>query len=153
MFCLFLTGCLGKPAANSQEPVNSSGVGQMLPISAQAIIGQTIIELEVATTPEQQALGLMFREQLPANRGMLFPFSQPRFPQFWMKNVLIPLDMIFLKEGVVQAVYFHVPGCQQDPCPIYAPNRLADQVIELAGGRAKELGVQVGDRISLKILK
>jgi hypothetical protein len=79
---------------------------------------------------------------------MLFPFTEPRYPQFWMKNVVIPLDMIFLRSGIVQAVYFNVPPCADEPCPLYAPNKLVDQVIELRGGRAEELGVQVGDRIS-----
>jgi uncharacterized membrane protein (UPF0127 family) len=81
------------------------------------------------------------------------PFDQPRYPQFWMKNVLIPLDMIFLKDGVVQAVFFNVPGCQADPCPIYAPNKLVDMVIELRGGRAQELAVKVGDTIPRKFLQ
>ena len=149
---LLLGGCSLPLIANSQSENPPPTQGQMLPITAQAKIGQEIIELEVASTPEQQALGLMFRSSLGDNRGMLFPFDQPRYPQFWMKNVLIPLDMIFLKDGVVQAVFFNVPGCQADPCPIYAPNKLVDMVIELRGGRAQELAVKVGDTIPRKFL-
>lgn len=145
---LLLAGCSVPLTANSKPQGPSQAGGQMLPITAQAEIGGEIVELEVASSPEQQALGLMFRPSLAPNRGMLFPFTEPRYPQFWMKNVVIPLDMIFLRSGVVQAVYFNVPPCADEPCPRYAPNKLVDQVIELRGGRAKELGVQVGDRIS-----
>jgi uncharacterized membrane protein (UPF0127 family) len=126
----------------------------MLPITAQATIKATVIDLEVARTPEQQALGLMFRPTLEANRGMLFPFEEPRYAQFWMKNVVIPLDMIFLNQGVVQKIHHNVPGCRQEPCPTYgAGDRLVDAVIELRGGRAAELGLQEGETIPLKILK
>jgi uncharacterized membrane protein (UPF0127 family) len=69
---------------------------------------------------------------------------------FWMKNVSIPLDMIFLKDGIVKAVLLNVPPCAVDPCPVYGPNTMVNQVIELAGGRAKELGVKEGDKIKIE---
>lgn len=135
----------------SQNPSNSSK-GQMLPISAKAIMRGETIELEVATTPEQQALGLMYRTDLPKNRGMLFPFSEARYASFWMKNVNISLDMIFLKDGTIQAIFPDVPPCKADPCPVYGPASLINQVIELPGGRAAELGLEPGDRITLQFL-
>jgi uncharacterized membrane protein (UPF0127 family) len=146
-FTITLMGC------SSGVKSQNSG-GQMLPITAQATIKETVIDLEVARTPEQQALGLMFRLSLADNRGMLFPFDEPRYAQFWMKNVVIPLDMIFLKQGVVQKVHHNVPGCSQDPCPTYGSgDRLVDAVIELRGGRAAELAIEEGEKIRLKILK
>lgn len=126
---------------------------QILPIAAKAVIKGEVIELEVAKTPEQQALGLMFRESLPANRGMLFSFEPATVTRFWMKNVSIPLDMIFLREGEVKAIASAVPPCQTDNCPVYGPEEtLIDQVIELRGGRANELGLAVGDRIEVDFL-
>jgi uncharacterized membrane protein (UPF0127 family) len=126
---------------------------QILPIAAKVVIKGEVIELEVAKTPEQQALGLMFREDLPANRGMLFTFEPARVTRFWMKNVSIPLDMIFLREGEVKAIASAVPPCQTDNCPVYGPEEtLIDQVIELRGGRANELGLAVGDRIEVDFL-
>lgn len=104
----------------------------------------------MAQTPEQQAKGLMYRLSLEKNRGMLFPFAQPLMARFWMKNVSIPLDMIFLKDGIVKAVLLNVPPCAVDPCPVYGPNTMVNQVIELAGGRAKELGVKEGDKIKIE---
>jgi uncharacterized protein len=137
------------PLAQTQQVANQ---GQQLPISAQATIAQKVIQLEVAVTPRQQAMGLMYRSTLPDDRGMLFPFDSPRPVSFWMKNVLIPLDMVFMRDGVVQAIAAKVPPCADEPCATYGPNVLIDQVIELRGGRAAELGLKVGDRIPIKFL-
>ncbi len=126
--------------------------GQMLPISAQVKVGNQMIQLEVAKTPAQQAMGLMFRTELAANRGMLFPFNPPRQVGFWMQNCRINLDMVFLREGKVQYIAANVPPCQKEPCPVYGPNVPVDQVIELRGGRAQELGLKVGDRLTVQSL-
>ena len=137
----------------SQSPVQTpENPGQMLPITAQAKLGQEIIQLEVAKTPQQQALGLMFRTTLAPDRGMLFPFERPRIVGFWMKNCKIPLDMIFLRNGVVKAIQVNALPCQQDPCPTYGPDVPVDQVIELGGERSQELGLKVGDRIPIQFL-
>lgn len=132
---------------------SSSNSGQMLAISAQAQIGDQQILLEVARTPRQQQIGLMYRTALAPNRGMLFPLNPPRAATFWMKNVNIPLDMIFLREGEVKAIAQNVPPCTSTPCPTYGPGVLVDQVIELAGGRAAQLGLNVGDRIKIILLE
>ncbi|MEM6426202.1 MAG: DUF192 domain-containing protein [Cyanobacteria bacterium P01_D01_bin.128] len=127
-----------------------AALAQSLPITAQAQIGSELIQLEVATTRQEQSLGLMFRDELADDRGMLFPFETPRPVQFWMKNVFIDLDMIFLRDGVVQAIASDVPPCVADPCPTYGPRDVViDQVIELRGGRADELGVSQGDVITV----
>jgi uncharacterized membrane protein (UPF0127 family) len=126
----------------------SSSPGQQLPISAVAEIADQEILLEVASTRRQQALGLMFREPLPDNRGMLFPLAPPRPVNFWMKNVPVPLDMIFIYNGTIQAIAADVPPCESDPCPTYGPgDQLIDHVIELRGGHAAELGLAVGDAV------
>ncbi len=137
------------PAAVATTP-QSLSLGQTLPISAIATISGKPIELEVARTPQEQATGLMHRPSLPDNRGMLFPFNPPLTVSFWMKNVQIPLDMIFLRQGKVLFIAADVPPCRSEPCPVYGPNVPIDQVIELRGGRAKELGIQVGDAIVVR---
>ncbi|WP_299487329.1 DUF192 domain-containing protein [Acaryochloris sp. IP29b_bin.137] len=127
--------------------------GQRLPITAQASIHNQVVELEVAQTRQQQATGLMSRPSLADNRGMLFLFNPPQIVSFWMKHVLIDLDMIFLREGEVIAIQHRAHPCKTTPCPIYGPKgEMIDQVIELRGGRAKELGIQAGDRISIQPL-
>ena len=155
---IFLLGCSvatpDKPdwylsEAAQKEPPSQA---QQLPIEATVVIAGEKIKLEVARSPEQQAIGLMSRSSLADNRGMLFVFDPPRLTRFWMKNVLIPLDMIFLQQGKIIAVEHDVPPCPSDPCPTYGPLReiRIDQVLELNGGRAKALGLKVGDRLSIE---
>lgn len=141
-----------RPASASQDTGENTEefLGQVLPIEAQALLGGEVIALEVARTPAQQALGLMYRTQLPDSRGMLFPLAEPRVPRFWMKNVKIPLDMIFLRDGEIRAIAANVPPCTSNPCPTYGPDEVIDQVIELAGGRAAQLGLEVGDRVEIE---
>ncbi|MGB3514002.1 MAG: DUF192 domain-containing protein [Microcoleaceae cyanobacterium] len=125
-------------------------LGQMLPISAQASFSGQTINLEVAQTPLEQGMGLMFRSELPDNQGMLFSIDPPRTVNFWMINVFINLDMVFLKNGEVQAIFSNLPPCETEPCPTYGPNTPVDGVIELRGGRATELGLRVGDPIDIQ---
>lgn len=130
-----------------------TGPGQVLPITAQATIAGETFDLEVARTSAQQQLGLMHRKALPDNRGMLFPFSPARPVGFWMKNVPVGLDMVFLYQGQVQGIA-EAPPCLADPCPTYSPGRLlVDNVIELRIGRAAELGLQAGDQVEITFLE
>jgi uncharacterized membrane protein (UPF0127 family) len=126
--------------------------GQQLPISATAILKGEEIELEVTKTPQQQQLGLMFRQSLEPNRGMLFSFSPPRITRFWMKNVVIPLDLLFIKDGKIKAIENNVPPCRIDPCPVYGPDTPIDMVIELRGGRASELNLGINDLVKINFL-
>ncbi|MGQ4648821.1 DUF192 domain-containing protein [Lyngbya aestuarii] len=139
----------------SSSTVSSSpeDLGQMLPISAQVNIADQQILLEVAQTPQQRQIGLMYRTSLAPNQGMLFPFEPAQPVGFWMKNVKIPLDMIFLRDGEVKAIASNVPPCVTPQCPTYNPQVPVDQVIELRGGRAAELGLEVGQKLSVQFLE
>jgi len=95
---------------------------------------------------------LMYRTSLADDRGMLFPFEPPQPVKFWMENTLIPLDMVFLQDGVVKAIAPSVPPCTTAPCSTYGPGTPVNQVIELRGGRAAELGLKVGERVKIKFL-
>jgi uncharacterized protein len=161
-FSLWLLGCSAPTVATSSHELSTAPpsiqVGQMqpqgqkLPITARARVGDVSIELEVARTPQQQSMGLMFRAALPENRGMLFLFDPPRPVHFWMKNVPVSLDMVFLRDGEVKAIVANVPPCTEEPCPIYGPEGeiAIDRAIELREGRAAELGLQTGDRIEIE---
>ncbi|MDY7002410.1 MAG: DUF192 domain-containing protein [Cyanobacteriota bacterium] len=142
---VFNTQALAQNISDSQI----SPQGQILPITAKAHISNQIINLEVAKTPQEKAIGLMYRTKLADDRGMLFSFDPPRKVKFWMKNCLISLDIIFINSGIVQAIAENVPPCLADPCPTYGPDVLVDRVIEVRGRRAKELGLKVGDRIMI----
>ncbi|MBH8552675.1 DUF192 domain-containing protein [Nostocaceae cyanobacterium CENA357] len=154
---ILLMGCSMQTTAKSPTPTPSATsqtvapAGQTLPISAKAIIPNgTTIELEVAKTQEQQEKGLMYRPALPDNRGMLFQFPSAQPVRFWMKNVPVPLDMVFLQNGVVKYVETSAPSCTKEPCPTYGPNVPVDTVIELRSGRAAELNLQQGDRVKIE---
>jgi uncharacterized protein len=136
----------------SDRPLTKNA-GQQLPISAVAIVPNgTKIQLEVARTPQEQAMGLMHRPELPENRGMLFSFSSPFQASFWMKNVPVPLDMVFMRDGIVQYVAASVPPCNSNPCPTYGPDTPVNQVIELRSGRAAQLGLKVGSPVKIEFL-
>ncbi len=150
---LLLLGCHVTSVEPSMSVPPAPAMQQSLPITAQAKIGKTVIQLEVAQTPEQQRIGLMNRTSLASDRGMVFPFNPPRPVQFWMKNTLIPLDMLFVRKGVIKSIAKNVPPCKADPCSTYgSPAENIDQVIELRGGRAAELGLKVGARLPIQFL-
>jgi uncharacterized membrane protein (UPF0127 family) len=128
--------------------------GQLLPVTAVTTLGGEEIFLEVATTPQQQQLGLMFREELPGDRGMLFPMGPPRPVSFWMRNVPVALDMVFVHQGQIVGILGDVPPCAADPCPTFGPGgQLVDHVIELRAGRATELGLSEGDAVVVRSLE
>jgi uncharacterized protein len=134
--------------SNPPLPQPNAQLAQFLPITAQAEIAGQTVQLEVASTFEQQAKGLMYREPLPSDRGMLFPFDPPRHTAFWMKNVPVALDIVFLYQGEVKAIAHSAPPCVAEPCAIYPSEGVfVDRVIELRAGWAKERGLKVGDRI------
>jgi uncharacterized protein len=138
--------------SRASAPSPTHGQAQALPVGATVVLGGETIQLEVTRTVEEQAMGLMYRTSLADDRGMLFSFSPARPVQFWMKNVVISLDMVFLHEGAIVGIAADVPPCRSEPCPTYSPgfDRVVDQVIELRGGRAAELGLAVGDRVLLQ---
>lgn len=139
-----------QPTPSTTNP-QATEQGQVLPITATAKVVSSgkVFGLEVAETEEQQRLGLMYRQSLPDDRGMLFEFDPPMPVRFWMKNCLINLDMIFLRNGVVQAIAHDVPPCVSEPCPTYGTPAEIDQVIEIRGGLAKEIGLKEGDRLEV----
>ena len=142
-----LSGVYNLSASNFISLFGGTDMGQLLPIGVNTIIADRPIGLEVARTPQEQAIGLMYRTEIPDDRGMFFLIEPARNVRFWMKNVFLELDMIFVREGIVQAIIPNVPPCLTENCPNYGPDVPVDGVIELRGGRAAELRLKVGDRI------
>jgi uncharacterized membrane protein (UPF0127 family) len=115
------------------------------------LINAVVVNIELALTPEEISNVLMFRPSLPENRGMLFLFDQPRLPTFWMKNTLIPLDLVFLDgAGVVVDVIANVQPCAADPCPNYPPSSPALAVLEIVAGGAAVHGLEAGNLIEFE---
>ena len=103
--------------------------------------------VELAHTPEEMSRGLQFRESLEGESGMLFIFPNPGRHSFWMKDTLIPLDMIWLDESQ-RVVYIarEVQPCKHDPCETYAPPEDARYVLEINPGLASKDKIDIGSQ-------
>jgi uncharacterized protein len=99
----------------------------------------------IADTPERSEQGLMFQRWLPPDHGMLFPQDEPRVMRMWMKNTLIPLDMLFI-DAKGKVVYIRERTTPQSLDIIAAPMAVK-AVLELAGGECATLGIKVGDKV------
>jgi len=110
------------------------------------------VTAELAITDAERARGLMFRETLLPDQGMLFVFERESAVAFWMKNTLIPLDMLWLDhDRHIVHIERNVPPCKADPCPSYAPPRPGLYVLELSAGAADRFGLKAGDRLDFTI--
>lgn len=153
---LLLSGC-GSDGASMAEPepsITTTSVptgAQSLPIGADLRAGGETIGLEMARSASEQQIGLMWRADLPTDRGMLFVVSPARTMSIWMKDTLIPLDLVFVREGTVTNVHAQVPPCSSTPCSTYASKGAVDSVIELRSGRAAELGITAGSTIDVEM--
>jgi uncharacterized membrane protein (UPF0127 family) len=108
------------------------------------------LEVEIARSPEDQSVGLMFRRSLPPNAGMAFVFPSDTDGGFWMKNTRIPLSIAFVdRRGVIRRILDMTP-CRRDPCRVYYPNATYRIALEVNRGAFGRLGVEVGDRLRLR---
>lgn len=112
---------------------------------------EILVEVEIADEPQERNTGLMFRESLDQNSGMFFVFEREDRLSFWMKNTLIPLDMLFIDENfeIVEIKEF-VPPCLDDPCPNFPSSKPAKYVLEVNGGFVEKNNIKVSDKIALK---
>ncbi len=109
---------------------------------------QVLVSIEIADQPDERAMGLMFRRDLPQGQGMLFIYEEPQEVSFWMRNTLIPLDLVFIDQtGVVRHVSPMAKPLDETPIPGAAPNDPAPKrlmVLEVPGGDAARLGIEAG---------
>jgi uncharacterized membrane protein (UPF0127 family) len=118
-----------------------------MPLTIHSKNGVHHFTVEVAATPQQQEIGLMFRSSLAGDRGMIFPYEPPQEVSFWMKNTLIPLDIVFIGVGGRIVRIANAEAMDLTPLPSGAP---VIGVLEIRAGRAKELGIKEGDKVSWK---
>lgn len=113
--------------------------------------GEKSFNVEVAADTESQERGLMYRDRVNQDEGMLFVFRSPRKAAFWMKNVRIPLDMIFIDDQLkVVNVEHNASPCEDDPCAYYYADDVVKYVVELNGGVANRIGLKAGDSIKIE---
>ena len=111
--------------------------------------GPVTLELEIAESHEERQQGLMGRESLPEQTGMLFVYDEARRGSFWMKDTLIPLSIAFLgDQGEVLEVLDMEP-CRADPCPLYDPGISYSAALEVNRGAFDRWGVEAGDVVTV----
>ncbi len=116
--------------------------GELLPVT---LPNGTKFLVEVANTDASREQGLMHRDHLPDDRGMLFVFESEDIWSFWMKNTLIPLDVVWLDgDGRIVDVAEGMQPCKTVPCPLYHPEQLSSFALEIGAGRYQEEGLQSG---------
>jgi uncharacterized protein len=150
IFVLFMlmSGASGMQA-QSVEAVNRENRPQSLPLTRLVILTGKLVPkrflVQVARTPEQQETGLMWRKAMPHQEGMLFVFPTAKPATFWMRNTLLPLDLLFVRsDGTIANI---APNAKPKSLELLSSRGHVIAVLEIAGGRAKKLGVKAGDRV------
>jgi len=135
--------------AHAQLPANPVGPTDPLTIVS---AGKThAFQVELADTPQESELGLMNRASMPKDHGMIFEFRPARDVSMWMKNTLIPLDMLFMDDkGKVVAI---AEDARPGSLRLVGPGFPISSVLELNGGVVKELGIKTGDTVQHKLFK
>lgn len=150
LFLLALAAATLHPAAPAvSEPAvgrPQSGL-KIIPLGIRTSDGkQHAYKVELAASPEQQAHGMMFRTKMAPQTGMLFPMQPPRSASFWMRNTLIPLDLVFIgTNGKVRNIIAGAVPKSEVPLNSVGP---VAAVLELASGEAERIGLRPGDSVS-----
>ncbi len=150
---LALAACGGEAAQESAQPAAVeeqaadthpvSGL-QIIPVTLNTSAGTHVVQAEVANTEDSQRRGLMFRDEMGLDEGMIFTYDAPRPQSFWMRNTFIPLDLIFIDENYEVINIARGEPYNEEPV---TSDRDGIAVLELNAGRAEELGLQPGDTV------
>jgi len=110
-------------------------------------INNSKILVEVADTDQKRAQGLSGRDSLSENQGMLFVFSYPDYYSFWMKNMNLPLDFVWISNKQIVEITQNVQPQDYQPPRILTPQQKVEMVLEINAGQAEKLNLKVGDKI------
>ena len=140
---LVITGCY-----DNKPKVSEAGLA-----TGRVLLGgeedEVFVDVEIAETPEQRQRGLMGREDLAKDAGMMFIQFEPTMSGFWMKDTSIPLSVAFIGEEQTILEIIDMEPCTQDPCPIYSPSVEYTAALEVNQGAFAEWGIDVGDTVTL----
>lgn len=148
---LGVVACSSASGDAAPQPAQASPT--VHPVSGLRVVPLTVIHqgqrhvfrVEMARSDFEQARGVMFRSAMGADEGMIFPMRPPRGASFWMRNTLIPLDIIFVgPDGRISNIAANAIPHDETPLSSIGP---AAAVLELNGGRAAQLGIVAGDKV------
>jgi len=116
-------------------------------------IKENIINVEVAMKPLAKFKGLSWRKSLGENKGMLFVYGTPNYYTFWMKDMMFPLDIIWIDNNQIIDITKNIPPARRDYAPTYAPALPVNYVLEVNAGYADKHGIKIGDKVEIEIMK
>ena len=135
-------------SASGQQYGGQQGLAT-IPLEVVSKAGSHKFIVELATTYEQQAMGMMYRTKIDPDKGMFFVYTEAERRSYWMKNVSIPLDIIYIRsDGRISNIIRNAKP--HDGTPRYSRGKVL-AVLEIAGGRARELGIRPGDKVLHRI--
>ena len=126
---------------------NNNQIGNI----SQVCINENCFIVELAITNEEKQIGVMNRPRLDKDKGMLFIYDNPTIASFWMKNTLIPLDIIWINKDFKIVYIANANPCIKDPCTIYTPDEDANYILEINSNLTKELNIKEGDEVSINL--
>lgn len=145
------------PAYRQALPTDKQAVSADRQKISQVCLKNNCFQVELARSFFEKNRGLMFRKELATDRGMLFIYDQEGIYSFWMKNTLIPLDMIWINNNwEVVFIYKNAQPCllagraATKACPTINPGVNASYVLEINAGVADQFGLQIGDKVEIK---
>lgn len=143
--------CSGLAACKGPEAKAETLISPLEPLTVTTANGPVKFRVEIADDETERRNGLMWRESLAPDRGMLFDFKDEAPRSFWMKNTLIPLDIIYIAaDGTVVSIAAMATPKSEESLPSHGA---ALGVLEIPGGRAGELGIRPGDKVTHRIFK
>jgi uncharacterized membrane protein (UPF0127 family) len=126
------------------------GGGGQPSVSIDTAGGEITVPVEVADTPARRERGLMGRESLASDAGMVFVFARDTNDAFWMKDTLIPLSIAFYDHQGRIVSLLDMEPCRAEPCPLYSPGAFYRGALEVNRGAFARWGVRVGDQLRLE---
>ena len=145
---LFILGGCSFPTSGTVDATQEKGPTVILNTQK----GRTEISVDISDTTDERTRGLMNRKSIPEDYGMFFIFDVEEPLSFWMKNTLVPLDMIFFdRDYKVVKIVKNAQPCRKDPCDVFPSDKPAKYVLEVNGGTGDNIGLKEGDKAELKI--
>jgi uncharacterized membrane protein (UPF0127 family) len=140
-----IAGCTQNTASGNESSANNSGNESL----SKVCFGAKCFYVELAVTSEERSRGLMFREHLDPDKGMLFIYKDEGVHYFWMKNTLILLDMIWINGNrEVISISKDVQPCEISQCPLIGSEQKVQYVLELNAGSSDKIGLAIGDKVT-----